>query len=357
LNAAVIGQLPQGAIIQLGAVSEIEGREWVETTMTDGTLGYLVSATVRSHTEAADGATPSVGSKQTEASSQQPRRTPPSDSKTTTAADSAPDASFRSVWAEFTAKFAGKDQLDVKDLCEFRRYAKSCTDLNSENLTSEEAAWKMMYEYLTAEVEKIAPGLLKEIQPHHDELDNIERLQEMITAKLKARPNDLGFKVSWGFLVVGPLVGWLKSSDFALTLLHGLAFWVAGLLFSILILDSAFVQSVTGICLGKIGLRAISNWLSWRSLTIRYTNEEVEAEFLRLMEESDNPDSAQVRRKSKAKLKQLAENHPEATHRAWERKMEGTLQGYSEVVEPLLKGSKGGSLRRSGTDAEGDGLA
>jgi hypothetical protein len=332
LNSPVIGQLPNGVEIQLGAVSEIEGREWVEATLPDGTTGYLVSASARSHTEAAD---KSVPPNPPNGRSQQPPHKP-SDSEATSVTDSAFGASFRSAWAEFNAKFADKEQLNVKDLCEFRRYAKSCTDLHSEDLTPEEAAWKMMYEFLTAEVETIAPGLLEQVQPHHEHLDNIERLEEMIDAKMKARPNDLGFKISWGFLIAGVIVGWLRSSDFALTLLHGFVFWVAGLLFSIFMLGSAIVQGVTGDWLGKIGLRAIANWLRYRSLTIRYTDEEVGAEFFRLNEESNNAESAQARRRAKVKLRQLVEGYPEATRQAWENKMGHHLDEYSKALEPTL---------------------
>ena len=58
LNSPVIGHSPEGVEIQLGAVSEIEGREWAEATLPDGTSGYLVSASARSHTEYTDMALP-----------------------------------------------------------------------------------------------------------------------------------------------------------------------------------------------------------------------------------------------------------------------------------------------------------
>lgn len=54
LKSPVIGCIPKGAELQLGAVSEIEGREWVEVAIPDGSHGYLVSASVRSHTELAE---------------------------------------------------------------------------------------------------------------------------------------------------------------------------------------------------------------------------------------------------------------------------------------------------------------
>lgn len=55
LNSAVVGNFPKDVEIQLGGVSEIEGREWLEATLPNGTTGYLVSASARSHTEIGDG--------------------------------------------------------------------------------------------------------------------------------------------------------------------------------------------------------------------------------------------------------------------------------------------------------------
>lgn len=264
--------------------------------------------------------------------------------------DSEYDAALGSVLAEFNGKFAGKKQLDLKDLCEFRRYAKSCTDLHAEDLTPEEAAWKTMYQFLTAELDKMAPGLLREIEPHLNHLHNIDKLQEMMEAKLKARPHDLGFKVSWGFLIGGLLVGWLRSSDAASAFLYGLIFWIAGLLFSIFVLDSAFVQSVIAIGLGKIGLQAISNWLYWRAVTIRYTDDEVRLEFFRLNEEYRNAENAQARAKSKTRLRRLIQRYPEAVQRGWKRELDRSLEEYKEVLEPHLRTNE--EIDLSGAAAE-----
>ena len=54
LNSPVIGQLPKDVEIQLGGVFEIEGREWVEASLLDGTTGYLVCASARNHAEIGD---------------------------------------------------------------------------------------------------------------------------------------------------------------------------------------------------------------------------------------------------------------------------------------------------------------
>jgi hypothetical protein len=44
-------QLEAGAEIQLGGVSEFEGREWVEAILLDATVGFVLGASVRSHTD------------------------------------------------------------------------------------------------------------------------------------------------------------------------------------------------------------------------------------------------------------------------------------------------------------------
>jgi Zn-dependent protease with chaperone function len=53
-NSTVVAQLPKGADIQLGAASEFEGREWLEAKLADGTTGYVLGPTARSHTEASN---------------------------------------------------------------------------------------------------------------------------------------------------------------------------------------------------------------------------------------------------------------------------------------------------------------
>jgi hypothetical protein len=50
-NSPVVAQLPRGAEIQLGAASEFEGREWLEATLLDGSTGYVLGPSARSHTE------------------------------------------------------------------------------------------------------------------------------------------------------------------------------------------------------------------------------------------------------------------------------------------------------------------
>jgi len=49
LNAAAIGRPPKGTEIQLGFLSEVEGRQWIEAVLPDGKKGYVLAASARSH--------------------------------------------------------------------------------------------------------------------------------------------------------------------------------------------------------------------------------------------------------------------------------------------------------------------
>lgn len=98
----------------------------------------------------------------------------------------------------------------------------------------------------------------------------LENLREIMSAKFKARPNDFGIWAWWGSLILGLLVGWIRSSDFWTILRYGFAFWVAGCFFCIFALDSAEVQSKIAIFLyRRLGEKRISHWLYVRALTIR----------------------------------------------------------------------------------------
>jgi hypothetical protein len=48
-QSAVKSEVPYGTVLQLGATTEIAGREWIEVTLPDGTAGYVLASSVRSH--------------------------------------------------------------------------------------------------------------------------------------------------------------------------------------------------------------------------------------------------------------------------------------------------------------------
>lgn len=49
LNSTVVAELPGGTEVQLGAASEIDGREWLEATLQDGSSGYVLGPIARGH--------------------------------------------------------------------------------------------------------------------------------------------------------------------------------------------------------------------------------------------------------------------------------------------------------------------
>jgi hypothetical protein len=114
-----------------------------------------------------------------------------------------------------------------------------------------------------------APDSGTEIDRLSARRDELLRLQEVMKEKLKAQPSDLGVRVWWGFVILGLLVGWMRSSSVWPTLAHGLVFWIAGMFFSIFALDSAEIQSRLAIFLHKFGEKYISSWLYSRALRIR----------------------------------------------------------------------------------------
>jgi hypothetical protein len=122
---------------------------------------------------------------------------------------------------------------------------------------------------MSDELHKSPPDSTKEIESLEARRDELLRLQEAITAKLKARPNDYGVRAWWGFVIVGLLVGGLRAFDVQSILLYGFVFWIAGMFFSVFALDSAEVQSKIAIFLHKLGERRISKWLANRALTTR----------------------------------------------------------------------------------------
>ena len=48
-QSAVKFEVPYGTELQLGAATEIEGLEWIEALLPDGTAGYVVASIVRTH--------------------------------------------------------------------------------------------------------------------------------------------------------------------------------------------------------------------------------------------------------------------------------------------------------------------
>ena len=176
---------------------------------------------------------------------------------------------FEQVKAEFAAKVAGRSRLTIKDTFEIRQYAKSRTDLDGNDLTAEEAAWKTLYLSLSEQLRETAPDLMAEVEPDEQRVDGLQSLQNAIGDKLVAHPKDFGFKVPLGFLLVGALIGAFRALSLSSIVVCGFASLVAGLLFSIFAADSARVQSEIAIRLNRLGFPRIAHWLYERAITIR----------------------------------------------------------------------------------------
>jgi len=150
---------------------------------------------------------------------------------------------LQNVRAEFASKVAGQPQLTVQQAIDIREYAKSRTDLDSGNLSAEQAAWKTLYESLTEELRKSAPDTMAEVEPLERQMDSLQSLQNLMKAKLDARPNDLGYRVPIAFLIVGGLIGWFVNASLWSVAVCSIASWISGILFALFVTDSAQVQS------------------------------------------------------------------------------------------------------------------
>ena len=105
--------------------------------------------------------------------------------------------------ADFEERSGGATNLTFKETNDIRLHAKSLTDLDSDDLTADQAAWKVLYDSLTEELRRIDPELMAQIEPLEARVDALKAVQGAITAKLEAHPHDYGFRVPLVFLIVG----------------------------------------------------------------------------------------------------------------------------------------------------------
>jgi hypothetical protein len=174
------------------------------------------------------------------------------------------EAAKTRVLAEISTKAGGQEVSPAKAV-ELRRWIQERTDLDSDNGTAEQAAWRDLYLSLT----KIAASTHPELSGFVRKIENLQAVGRLSMEKRKRHPNDYGTRAWWGFIIMGLLVGWIRSTDPATILLYGFAFCVAGLLFAIFALDSMYVQSVVAIFLYKrLRLTWLGHKLYERALTI-----------------------------------------------------------------------------------------
>ncbi len=117
--------------------------------------------------------------------------------------------------------------------------------------------------------EELPPDSTAEAEQFRARRDELLRLQAAMTETLKARPHDYGIRAWWGFVAIGILVGFLRRGSVETVFGYGFAFWIAGLCFSVFVLDSAEVQSKAAIVANKFGARRVASWLYQRALSVR----------------------------------------------------------------------------------------
>jgi hypothetical protein len=170
---------------------------------------------------------------------------------------------------ELESPFCGHS-LTVQQAYEMRRDIASKTDhLHSDNLTPEQEARKLLHEGLTNALREAAPEIMANVEPLEEEMRNLENLKRLMEASMAAHPHDQGFQVLYGGLVLGAVIGWLRSKTIEDALVDGVLGGLAALFCSIFVLDSPYVQSVLGISANRIGLKQLGHWLYSRSLGFR----------------------------------------------------------------------------------------
>jgi len=174
------------------------------------------------------------------------------------------------VLAEFASQGFGTAPLSFEKAIRLRAFAKVRTHLDQKNVAMEQAIWKSLYDGLTEECRKSSPESMREIEELERRKDDLLNFKAAMDVRLNSHPRDFGVQVCMGSLIIGILVGWVRSSTIFLILVHGLAFFTGGIMFCIFALGSAEVQSKISILLYRgVGDNRISYWLYRRALSIR----------------------------------------------------------------------------------------
>jgi len=173
-----------------------------------------------------------------------------------------------SVSAQAEEKLGGplRSTYPLEKIIDLRSYAKSRTSLESEPLTAEQAAWKVMFSSLTELLRTNAPELLAKLDEFEQKNDALESLEYALQHYKAAHPHDYGFTVAVGFMIVGGLLGFLRSPGIGSVLFSGVVSWIAGLLFSIFVMNSAAVQIRIGFKLEGTVLTRLGRWLIYHAL-------------------------------------------------------------------------------------------
>jgi hypothetical protein len=174
--------------------------------------------------------------------------------------------------AQLESRLSAGPPLTVQQAFEMRRDIASKTNLNSDDLTARARARKLLHQGLTNALCEAAPDMMAHVEPIEEEMRNVENLKRLIEASMAAHPHDQGFRVAYAGLVIGAVIGWIRTKAIESVLLDGIMGGLAGVFCSILFLDSPHVQSVSGIAANRIGLKRLGHWLYSRSLGFRLGN-------------------------------------------------------------------------------------
>ncbi|MDP8980891.1 MAG: hypothetical protein M3O35_09900, partial [Acidobacteriota bacterium] len=112
------------------------------------------------------------------------------------------DAVLKRVLAEFADKSSDR-KLNFKEAYELREYVKARTNLQSQNLTTEQGIWKSLYDRLTEQLRNSSPENMAEIEANEKEVELLKALRDRMAASMKSRPHDFGVQVWWGFITMG----------------------------------------------------------------------------------------------------------------------------------------------------------
>ncbi|MCC6862552.1 MAG: hypothetical protein IT158_28515 [Bryobacterales bacterium] len=179
-------------------------------------------------------------------------------------------AAEKRVLAEYATQLNGRVILSAEEIFELREYAKSRTNLYSDQLAPDQLIWKQLYQVLSEQLRRLSTETMAKVEHLESERDGLKSLEGMIAAKLAARPRDYGVRAWWGFVILGASIGWVRSAELLTSVLYGLASSSIGVLFAIFVLDSAEVQARVGIFLcNRMRMEGVGKWLYRRSLTIR----------------------------------------------------------------------------------------
>jgi hypothetical protein len=165
-----------------------------------------------------------------------------------TFADVEYEAALERVWAEAETRLGApmRGQHSVKSMVDLWQYAKSRIDFNSTQITADEAAWRLLRKSTGKALRQGDAALMDKLEESEQNIDAVRGFRDALAAATRAQPNDYGYRVPLGFMLIGAVIGFLLSRQIASVLIGGVISWIAGFLFSIFVINSVRVQVSLG---------------------------------------------------------------------------------------------------------------